>query len=197
MIDDQDVGRETDGAQKDIKIAFCNREILSDAQAVEARHRQRYADQQCPGRLLFHENAHNGHDDNVQRRDEAGLAAGGGLQALLLEVGRHSQGHAAAGPAHRQVLPGLRGTLHNALLHPAAHHAQHQQKQKGDGRPGGVEGERLHIVGAHALGHKGCAPDQGGQHRQHILPDTIDLHFPCSYICSVVYCEKRHSKVVF
>ena len=55
--------------------------------------------------FISEENAQDGHDNDIQGRDESGLAAGSGLQALLLQEASHRQSHTAAGAAHRQVLP--------------------------------------------------------------------------------------------
>ena len=130
MVDDQDMDREAERAQQDIKVAAGDGKVLGDAQAVQSRHRQHHAEPNGPGRFLFQENAQDGHNDDVKRGDKSGLAAGGSLQSLLLEVGGYGQGHTAAGTAYGKVLPGLGRALYDPLLYLPAHQTEDQEKQK-------------------------------------------------------------------
>ena len=176
------MGREAEGAQQDVEVTAGDGELLRNAQAVQPHHRQRHAEQQRFGGFLFHQQPRDGHNDDVQRRDEARLAGSGGLQALLLEVGGHRQGHTAAQAADQQVPDRLAA----APAQLSAHQAQRQQKAEGHRRPGRVEGEGLHIVRAHALRHEGRAPDQRRQQRHPIMTNLFRVHFSCSQFSSMI-----------
>lgn len=136
-------------------------------QAVQSRHCQQHADPHRLGHPLFQENAENGHQHDVKGGDEARLAGRGGVQTLLLKEGGQSQRQAAPEAAQQQILPGAGDGGSLPLPAAAGSHdgAQHQQKHKGDHRPGGIKGQRRDMFRAYALGYKGGAPDQSRQNR--------------------------------
>ena len=61
VIHQQDLGREYKGAQHHAEVAGGDGKALRDAQAVQSRHRQQYADPHRLGYSLFQENTENGH----------------------------------------------------------------------------------------------------------------------------------------
>ena len=182
---------EAEGAQQHVPVPLRDGKGLLHAQQIQSHHRQRHTEPDRPGRLLPEENPRNGHDDNIEGRDEPRLAGGGGLQPHLLEVGAHCQDHAAADTADGQIPPGTGPGLGLLLKIPppqaAEHQTQHQQKHKGHRASGGGEGEGTHMVGGHALGHEGGAPDQSRQHGEYILTDVVDFHQTCSSPGSMLY----------
>ena len=150
--------------------------------------------------MLFQKDACDGHQNDVEGGNEAGFAGGGGLQALLLEVGGYRQRCAAAKTAQDQIPAGMGPGLGLPRKIPAAaqaqHHAQAKKENKGDGCTGGVEGKGLHVICAHALGHERRAPDQRGQNRKYILTNPVDFHMACSAPGSMVYFFAQHFGIV-
>ena len=191
MIDQQDVPGEAERAQQHIPVPLRDGEGLLHTEQIQSRHRQRHAEPDGPGCLFMEEDPRDGHDDDVQCRDEPRLAGGGGLQSHLLEIGGHGQRHAAAGAADGQIPPGAGPGLRFAVKVPlpqgAEHQAQHQQEHERHRASGSCKGKWLHMVCGHALGHEGSAPDQGRQHGEHVLTDVVDFHRTCSSPGSMLY----------
>ena len=187
MVHHQNLSGEAEGAGQDIEVPAGNAQLLTDAEAVQPPHRQGHPQPQGAGNLLPQDQPRQGHQNNVQRRNEARLAGGGGLQALLLEKAGHRQRRAAAQAPQNQIPAGPGGRLSPAPPPESPEAAQAKEEKEGDDRPGGVEGKGPHVFRAHALGHEGGAPNHGCNEGQDILSNSVDFHFPCSMFSSVIY----------
>ena len=175
------------GTHQHQQVAGGQREAALDTQQVQGYHAQHHGDPHRAADLPAEEQAEQGNQHHIQRRDEARLAGvGAGHQTRLLEVGGDSQSGAAAEAAQPQLLAGgllfLRRGLGPVLpsgVHDGDHH---QQRQYGDEVTGAVEGEGPHGVGADILRHEGSTPDKGRQNGEYHLTHLVVFHVLGSFL---------------
>ena len=185
MIHRQDMPGEHEGAGDQQQISRIDGEAALDAEQVQAdggdRDGQPYGRHHPPA----HENPRDGHQQDIQRRQKTGFAGRGVKQRRLLQVGGDRQQQPAEDTAAQQAsfapcahLYGLVKALFAGILQQDHRH----ERQRADDGPRGHEGERADVLHAHALGHKGGAPDEGSQEQQQVAPHLLPL--PQGSTCS-------------
>ena len=125
--------------------------------------------------MLAQKYAEDGHEHDVQRRDEAGFSGGGGHQTNLLENGRQHEEGSAERADDPVAAVGGRG-MRRLRAEPEQHRAQNQQRQAGDGRAQPDEGVGADVAARGALGGKRHAPEKRAQ-KQENRPFELCFHW--------------------
>ena len=119
----------------------------------------------------------NGHEQHVQRGDEARFACRRVDDARLLEETGGGEKRAAAEPAdHGAAARAPLRLGRTAHLAPPLQQGDRSHGRGGERHPGRGEGERLDALHAHALCDKGAAPYDRGQSQKDVAKQFFVFH---------------------
>lgn len=159
-VDSEDLHGEEERAQQEVQVAGGDGEAIGNAQKVHAHDRNGNGEPVPRGYPLLEKYLPDGHEHDVQRRDEPGLSGGRAhVERQLLHIGRGKQRRAADDAADDDVAPCPAVRL-------SAQQADGEQHQKRDERTQRRYRERAEILRADALSGESRAPYDCGEQRE-------------------------------
>ena len=193
MVDDQDLTRPKHRAEQGQPVALGIHEISGHAQEIEADEADEHTRPKALARLVAEAHAQHRDKEDIESGNEAGVGAGGILQADLLQGGGGKQQQ----PRSQTGFIGQFGLSIRCweILLPPEDERNQRETTKRETKP--VEGHRAKaFFHADLLGHKGRAPDHGHQQQQQLVFEDAYASGLRS-VCGLVGLHKEKQGVVF